>query len=168
MKTFGFNIFTGYVNFGFIWMLYELLKPVIPTSGGQAYAFLWAIPAIMAAAGAIKGAQANSAQKKAEKSNMNANAEVMRYSPWTGMNAQFIQAQPHQSDFMAGLHGGGQGFMGGMGMGGQFGGGAAAKPADLGGAQSMVQGSGSPWAGMSQQYQKKPNMFGNYSGYMNA
>lgn len=51
----------------------------------------WAIPAAMAAVGALQKSQQAAAAKKANQKAMQANAAVMEYSPWTGMKADMIQ-----------------------------------------------------------------------------
>jgi hypothetical protein len=62
--------------------------------------------------------QAKSKQK-AEQANMMANAEAMKYSPWTGMNPGMMQASGG-SPALAGLSGGLQGAVSGAGLGQQF------------------------------------------------
>lgn len=52
---------------------------------------IWAIPAAMAAIGALQKSQQAQAAKRANSKAMQANAAVMEYSPWTGMKTDMIQ-----------------------------------------------------------------------------
>lgn len=66
-------------------------------------------------AGVLAGEENNKYKRQQEQSNMLANAEALRYSPWTHMNPGMMKAGVG-SDLMAGMQGGLAGAM----MGSQF------------------------------------------------
>lgn len=67
----------------------------------------FAVPAVTAALGAYSSGRQASAQQDAEKRNMLANAEALRYSPWTGMNPGMQKS--------SGVDAGGAALTGGLG-----------------------------------------------------
>lgn len=74
----------------------------------------WAIPAAMAAVGALQKGQQASAANKANKKAMQANAAMMEYSPWTGMKTEMIQPSaidPGQAALGGAMQGGLSGAM---------------------------------------------------------
>lgn len=108
------------------------------------------IPAATAAIGAMSAKNRNDNIESANK----ANAEITRYSPWTGMQGQIQAKGP---SMMEGAFAGGlQGL--GMAQGMGFGGGAPSAGAPAGG---MMAGGGSPLGGqdMSAQLGMQGNMF---------
>lgn len=62
--------------------------------------------------GLVSGVMGAGQQRRAQQAGMEANAEAMRYSPWTGMKPQMMQAQP--------INGLGEG-IGGLAQGAMFG-----------------------------------------------
>ncbi len=124
-------------------------------SGVQPVLAIW--PMLIAAGiGALSSMKQNDDQRKNEANAMEANAEAIRYSPWTGMKPGMMSSQVG-SGLAAGLQGG----LGGAMFGSQFGKGTP-KPtvapvqnpspmASLGGGRQM-----SPWAGLY-----KPSVYGN-------
>jgi hypothetical protein len=86
--------------------------------------------------------------KPNQKKSAELSAEIMRYSPWTGMQAPGIKYAPGL--FSSALQGGAMGAMAGQAMGGA---GAAAAAPDVsalqgGGMMSPMAGNVKPWFGM--------------------
>lgn len=79
----------------------------------------------VAGASALMGASQAKQKQKAEQAGMIANAEQIRYSPWTGMNASIQGPSGANDPTAAGL----QGALGGAMMGQQFKKAGAEKPA---------------------------------------
>ena len=78
-----------------------------------------AIPIAMAAIGAIQAKRKADAEQNADRRNAMANASMMEYSPWTGMNPGLHQASGHDAGGAA-LGGAAQGAASGMMFGQQF------------------------------------------------
>lgn len=70
-------------------------------------------------AGLVTSVMGANQKAKQEKAGMLANAEAMKYSPWTGMNTQMQTAQS-EDPALAGLKGGLAGAMTGATFGQQF------------------------------------------------
>ena len=82
----------------------------------------WPVIAAMAAAGLVKGL----GDEKKAKADRKREAEIARYSPWTGLGPSAVK----EADIMGSVMQGGMGgAMMGQSMGGMGGGGAAAAPA---------------------------------------
>lgn len=115
---------------------------------------IWAIPAAMAAVGALQGASKNRRANEIEDADRKLAAETARYSPWTGMTPQ--QIRRNQGSMFGDVLGGGMsGFTGGMMLGQGIGGGGTssfgtAAPAALD--QGVIQQQTlSPWEKLKQQ-----------------
>lgn len=115
---------------------------------------------IAAGAGALLNAQKQKAQQQAEANAMEANAEAIRYSPWTKMNPGMMQGSGgSQTAALA------EGALSGAMFGSQFGGGGGmgaimGAPASAG----PSGGGGTPWSGLNQNYYKKPNLYNTQPG----
>lgn len=119
------------------------------------------IPIAMAAGSALMGAQKAKQEREAQRSNMMANAEQMRYSPWSGMSASFMPGQALESPLGAAIGGGMQGAVQGMQFGKQFG--KSTPDVDTKEPMTMDYNAGSPFGGSSYAQQlgqfNKPNFF---------
>jgi hypothetical protein len=93
-------------------------------------------PALIAGGvGTLAGDANNTYKRNQENANIGANAEALRYSPWTHMNPGMMKAQTG-SDAMAAAQGGLAGAM----FGSQFGKTAAPTAADTAGINAVAQG----------------------------
>jgi len=109
----------------------------------------WMLPAAIGAVSSMKSAERKADQQKA---NNLAQAEMTRYSPWTGMTGK-LDTSYTPGAFEAGLSGGlqGLGMAQGFGMGGMGGGGSPQMPAN------STMTAGTPWDQMGKAQQ--PNLF---------
>jgi len=118
-----------------------------------------ALPLILggAALGALGGYSKGKQQQQADANEMALNAEMMRLSPWTGMNVQHKAARPDASTsgMVSGALGGGlSGLSMGQSMGGLGGLGGGAEEAMS--AQDKAQGFADVFGGSGQ---AKPNVY---------